>query len=262
MSEFGDRPFIAGSLIGLRAFRVDNLGRLTGVTHRDVWTPGENVAVCHRDRVVMGGMTFYVSSAGTTTTTSPTTFNPGGPVTATEPSYVQMTQPRGRKKKRGPGPEYAVSDKPALPAPSLSQAAVRPTPPPEPPHELVSLRCNCGFYAYFDGSNDYLSGNGLVVNWNGLSNDDRGVRLAAIVEGYGKVVVGSRGFRAEKARILALIQPPSQSGREFVLSSKVVRNYAVPVFDCEQDALREFPLTDPDPITPETDEDFWTRSAR
>jgi hypothetical protein len=39
---------VAGSVTGLRAFRIDTLGRLTGVTHRDVWVPGENQAKCHR----------------------------------------------------------------------------------------------------------------------------------------------------------------------------------------------------------------------
>ena len=40
MSDFSDRPFVAGVITGLRAFRIDLLGRLTGVVHRDVWTPG------------------------------------------------------------------------------------------------------------------------------------------------------------------------------------------------------------------------------
>lgn len=60
------------------------------------------------------------------------------------------------------------------------------------PHE-VSLDCTCGFYAYHSGLNEY----------DGSPNS-----VAAVVEGYGHMVVGDRGFRAGKARILALIVPP------------------------------------------------------
>lgn len=48
-------------------------------------------------------------------------------------------------------------------------------------------RCRHGFYAYYDGSNNY-----------GVYGD-----VTACVEGYGKVLVGTRGFRATKARIVA-----------------------------------------------------------
>lgn len=46
MSRFSDRPFVAGSLNGVRAFSVDRLGRLTGVCYHTAWKPGENVATC------------------------------------------------------------------------------------------------------------------------------------------------------------------------------------------------------------------------
>ncbi|QJU52962.1 hypothetical protein SCB71_06485 [Herbiconiux sp. KACC 21604] len=49
-------------------------------------------------------------------------------------------------------------------------------------------KCTCGFYAYYDGSNDYATD----------------ARVSAVVEGYGQTVIGTRGFRAGKARIVAL----------------------------------------------------------
>lgn len=41
-----DYDFAAGSIHGMRSWSMDDLGRLHGVTHKDVWRPGENVAVC------------------------------------------------------------------------------------------------------------------------------------------------------------------------------------------------------------------------
>lgn len=52
-------------------------------------------------------------------------------------------------------------------------------------------KCGHGYYAYYDGSNDYRSDG----------------RVSAVVEGYGETVIGTRGFRATKAKILALHIP-------------------------------------------------------
>lgn len=52
--EFHGAPLVAGSVVGVRAFGVDMLGRLRGVSHDQVWTPGENVADC-KIRVVSEG---------------------------------------------------------------------------------------------------------------------------------------------------------------------------------------------------------------
>ena len=50
------RPLVADSITGTRSFAVDKLGRLTGVTHKDVWRPGVNCAVCKiGDRMVLEG---------------------------------------------------------------------------------------------------------------------------------------------------------------------------------------------------------------
>jgi hypothetical protein len=58
-------------------------------------------------------------------------------------------------------------------------------------HRVGSLRCECGFYAYTDtDANPYRERDGVVVG---------------LVEGWGSVTVGSRGFRASQARIVALV---------------------------------------------------------
>jgi len=140
MSEFGDRPFVAGSLIGVRAFDADKLGRLVGVNYPQIFTPGENTAKCFG-----GGLTFFV--------------------------HV-MSETLGRR----PGEE-------------------RPKSPPQ--HVTAGVGCSCGFYAYYDGHSDY---------------SERG-RVTALIEGFGVCSVGTRGFRAEKARLVALVDDRRASRR-------------------------------------------------
>jgi hypothetical protein len=50
------------------------------------------------------------------------------------------------------------------------------------------LDCQHGFYAYYDGSRDY---------------HEKG-DITGIIEGYGETVIGTKGFRCMKARIIAL----------------------------------------------------------
>lgn len=59
-------------------------------------------------------------------------------------------------------------------------------------HQVASKTCQCGFYSYYNGKNDYAYG---------------GLNITGIVENYGRVSYGSEGCRAEKSRIVALINP-------------------------------------------------------
>lgn len=257
MTEFSDRPFVAGSLVGLRAFSVDSLGRLTGPRFGGVFKPGENVASCGGDRVLTAALQRRINAL---------TIHHG---------------PRG----------YTVVG---------GQVDV-PGAAPEPrPHVIGGTDCTCGFYAYFDGSNSYAKAD----------------RVTAVIEGYGVCTVGSAGFRAEKARLLAIVDPAArpwwrpawwkfealtavgcvgvavgalavrdwvtvaiQIGLALVNGALAVwdwkrhraavrrldfvrRNYPdVPRLPTVRAALRAHPLTPPDPIDPSTAEDFWTRSA-
>lgn len=167
--EFDGKSFAAGVVTGTRAFDVDKLGRLLGVSYRKVWTPGENVAEC----------------------LSPPMYGPDG-----SPAEHEMTE------------------------------------------------CGHGFYGYYEGSNDYY-GSGHVMG---------------VVEAYGETVIGTRGFRASKARIVALHIPADVrlGGRRLI-----VRNYPeIPVFDSFDAMVAEFPPDDAgNGLSPVTDPDFWTRSA-
>lgn len=292
MSDFSDRPFVAGSLVGLRAFDVDSLGRLTGPSFGGVFRPGENAATCGGGRAELAALHRAARDLARVT------------------SRMQLT--------------YGGS--------SLAQEAVEAK---QTPHVTAGKGCACGFYAYLDGTNTYAKRD----------------RVTAVIEGYGVCTVGERGFRAEKARLLAIVLPGEEKRRHWewydrlsdrcyggnwdasvsVLSgvaavaltvssiglaidvsswfallgilapafaamaivlfkasfhgidrqhssvrdlsdcydhvsrdqlASVRRNYPdVPIYRTERAALKAHPLTPPEPITPDTAEDFWTRSA-
>lgn len=59
-------------------------------------------------------------------------------------------------------------------------------------HKTASKRCSCGFYAYFD--HDHVAHASPFA-------------IMTVIEAYGRVTFGSLGFRAEKAKILAVYNP-------------------------------------------------------
>lgn len=212
MSEFSDRPFVAGSLRGVRAFDVDALGRLVGVAHKQVWRPGENAAECRKETATRGRY----------------------PIWSTLPWLTSLRYEMVPADANKPVSLVHAGREAAKLARERSN------------HRPGSLSCTCGFYAYFDTAYDN-------------PYDDSPGRIRALVDGYGVVTVGSRGFRAEKAKIVALI---ISKGRRDHMTERVVANYApVPVFTKRRDALEQFPLVGPPPLTPELDPDFWTRAS-
>lgn len=223
MSDFSDRPFVAGNVTGPRAFRIDSLGRLTGVVHQDVWRPGENEAVCHAPEQGDDIYRAMVQMVG---------------------AFDQRT---GKKRDQN----YYTASRPA----------------PKPKHQVAGITCKCGFYAYFDGGNDYLewttryATGGYITFTTMTGAPDTAPRVAAIVNGWGLVTVGDRGFRASRAEVVSLISPDSERARHEVAFAKVRRNYPeLTVFSSEREAVQAFPLTDLVAASP-ADEDFWTRSA-
>jgi hypothetical protein len=115
-------------------------------------------------------------------------------------------------------------------------------PSKKPPHAMTE--CGHGFYGYYEGSNDYY----------------RSDRVMGVVEAYGETIIGTRGFRASKARIVALHIPAEISTGTRRL---ITRNYSpIPTFDSFDAMVAEFPPDDAGHgISPDTDPDFWTRKA-
>lgn len=221
MNDFSERLFSVGTLTGLRAFSVDRLGRLLSPQQGTVFAPGENVAECRRQ---------YSSPFSSRLLQS---------MYSSYSSHRLVT-----------GPMTGAVTVNWMPAPLADEVA--PDPTEEPKHTVGALNCQCGFYAYTDGGNDYYR----------VYKEDR---LAAIVEGYGICTTGSRGFRAGKARVVALIEPHrkfTERGGVDGRWDRVLHNYpGVAVFASKADAFSMFPLSTPAIPTPETDEKFWTRGA-
>lgn len=119
-----------------------------------------------------------------------------------------------------------------LAAPSLSEQAVEAR--VEVKHDVPADRCGCGFYAFAEGCDDR--------NYA----DKRAV--VGVVECYGRVILGTKGLRAEKARIVGLAG-----------ASKRTKDLYPDVrhFRKEKWMLRAFDLVQPAQRTPETDPTFW-----
>lgn len=66
-------------------------------------------------------------------------------------------------------------------------------------HKPGSKKCACGFYAYYDATQ---------------SEYDQYSHVVAVIEGFGRVTIGDRGFRCEKARVVAVVKPPEVLARQ------------------------------------------------
>lgn len=154
----GSAPLVMGAARGRRAFYLDELGVLRGMTYRWAWRDGENVAQCMVTAVrqvgVRGVRGMYPGIVGP--------YTMGGVTFPADP------------------------DGEPVPAEGMKWARC----------EGLESTCGCGFYAYHDGASMYAA-------------SGPGCRVQGVVEAYGKVVLGTQGYRAEKARILAIVVPPT-----------------------------------------------------
>ena len=157
------RPLVAGDITGVRSFAVDKLGRLTGVSHAKVWRPGVNTAECPHARVA---------------------------VKAADAAKAE-------REGDDDGPDMEAFRRSVhrslMNSYWLAGGILRhdPSPVRSDEHRPGSTGCQCGFWAYFDGSDDF-------------SGDDR---VTGVVRGSGVVTVGTKGFRAERAEVVALVAP-------------------------------------------------------
>lgn len=90
----------------------------------------------------------------------------------------------------------------------------------------VEPGCSCGFYAYHDQAH---AGHELFNPFN--------MQAVGVVEGYGRVVLGPLGWRAQKARIIALATVHSTLGPS-------LHRFGVPVFNRTDTMLGYFPVED------------------
>lgn len=73
----------------------------------------------------------------------------------------------------------------------------------------VTLECGCGFWHYDSPKHWYKGGGGGGFKWiTGTAPAPGRPWVSGIVHGFGRMVVGTQGFRAGKAVIAALVMPP------------------------------------------------------
>lgn len=111
--------------------------------------------------------------------------------------------------------------------------------------DFPTKRCVCGFYAYYD-----------VARWSQHpSRSARYQRVEGIIEGYGRCVVGNKGFRAEHAVIVGLVIPDvselstawlgnrtTAQGRDDVVRILRAKLPSVQLYDCVEELLEATPL--------------------
>lgn len=105
--------------------------------------------------------------------------------------------------------------------------------------------CVCGFYAYYN-----------LDAW-GVTADHKVTypKVHGVIEGYGRCVVGAKGFRAEKALIVGLLIPASSNisrswlgdrdpdeGRAIITDILRAKFPLVPLYDRSTDLFRNSPL--------------------
>lgn len=116
----------------------------------------------------------------------------------------------------------------------------------ESQHPVPVPNCGCGFWAYTDAS-----------AWDHVDLEETVGGVIGVIAGWGNVLVGTKGIRAEKADVLAVTRP-----RNATLERRLRRNYpSLVVVEDIDDLLAEFPIDTGWEPTPENDPDFWTRQA-
>lgn len=218
-----------GSVRGVRSFGIDKWGRLTGVVYTQVWTPGENEAVCRKgEQAVLGVYGHWMAGIPQGIQYGYAHLQPAAPSFTSLPVRNDWTQ------RYLTGGAYIAG---------MPDAEEEKAPEPKKPDHAFA-DCSCGFYGYFDGSDDY--------------HDDG--RVTAVVEAYGEAVIGTRGFRANKARIIALRVKPGVDEITEPQARKVRTNYSgIPMFDSFERMVSEFPADTHLEPSPLTDPDFWSR---
>ena len=244
--QFTGTPLVAGEVFGVRAWDVDSLGRIKSPQYQHIWTPGENKSECQKsentfpspDEVTVDGLPEGAIVTDVVVKTNldyymPTlqTFRSGGGIIRSAPYRYKVEY-------ETPGGFRATVE--------VDRVQINRKPSDTRAHDFTS--CSCGFYAYLNGTNDYADHH-----------------IIGVVQGYGETFLGTRGFRSSKAKIVAAYAS-THADVERVRPLPVSRDRMAELypdvawFDDYAAMVAEFPPSDPEP-TPETDPEFWTRSA-
>lgn len=231
MSDFDERPFVAGTINGIRHFRIDRLGRLCPVSkHEAPWKPGLNTAT-H-----MGYTTQAHSVAGAGCDCGFYAF-----FSDRQRGNYNLTEIRGIIRAHG---RVTIG--------SLGFRAEK--------AEIVAL-VSTGRWRTIP-----FAARIVAIGW--LAALATLVTLASITGAAGFIIpavtVGIvTGVLVTAGSIILTLDDDWDgtfpSGR--IPPSTRALYPDVPVFRSLRRALRKFPVVPPEPLSPESDPSFWTRSA-
>lgn len=94
------------------------------------------------------------------------------------------------------------------------------------------LTSQCGFYAYLDHARE-----SHLYDTNAI---------AGVIEGFGETVIGTKGFRCQRAKIAAIAIEPINAVWEMAdhVVKRIRANYpGVPIFESRLAMISEFPLS-------------------
>lgn len=243
--QFESVGFAPGTVRGTRSFKVDNLGRLTGIHYPQIWIPGENLAECKAKPqmpVEFGDLEYKKYDLNDELENIHRGYTQDYIVPVAEKPNKKWFQKSTEDKYPTPSIQTMKRSEQILLEIAEIDAQLDAMQPIKRAEGHGLDDCEHGFYAYYENSNDYYEAG----------------RVSGVIEGYGEAILGTRGFKSQKARILALYIPS-----DVKVGFKVRHNYSsVPIFDSFDAMVREFPGDDGgvNP-TPETHEDFWTMEA-
>lgn len=248
-AAFSGTPFIAGSIFGERSWTVrtgnmwSNTPALMSPSFQCRWDPGEMSATCR------ASLNTKLLRAGQALSNRMDFLQRYVPEGARAVEYDQVVTLSGSLR-----PEYMIHWRRSLdPNPTAhTSGRVLVTEAEllrdlnELPHEVKD--CTCGFYAYFDpAANEYASPQ----------------RVTGVIEGFGETWIGTRGFRCQKSRIVAVALPEQDTHRyesnmavwmsrydspgevrdRWPRLKKIAKRYGVPYFPTVEAMKAEFPVT-------------------
>ncbi len=156
-----------GHVLGIRQWQRGSDGKLHGV-HSFAWESGENVATCERNHPVPHSVDTEEAKAL---------------MREKDAMYAEMQRLQTKRPK-------GISDLPLNERQEYERLYAE--------HEKMTAAldsrdtsdCGCGFWAYFDlNPSEFRMGEKPIVG---------------VIKGYGRTLLGSRGFRCEKAEIVGL----------------------------------------------------------
>jgi hypothetical protein len=238
LSDFGGLPLVGGSIYGLRAWKQNTYGALVSPTKTNfAWRKGENVSACGKKGKVGTPTQIPVEEAKeiilkhylpenskiTALFSEKEDRNHGPDRFLTRATFFVETDILGHPSLGFPDKNYyprAVEWVDGGYIGSLSfywSTLAQHMEKVELEHNFED--CSCGFYAYTKiDRNDYAGiryldkGRGAGMSY-GYPHQPSG--YSGIIEGYGTVTMGPYGFRAEKARIVAMYLPDMIKVTEF-----------------------------------------------